>query len=191
VSGNVTAAGVDLAGLTAQMGWGDRLAGRLDARLSFDGAGDTAAAMLAGLDGSGRIGIGQGTLAGTDLAALFLNADAARAAGDTRVDLAIADFSVADGVVTAPEVRVEAADVALAGSATVGLAAQTVDLRVAPVRLAEGGPLVPLRVKGTWAAPEMVFDLSVLAETALAEDRARAVTPLPQPIDIVPLSGTR
>lgn len=196
VAGKLTAAGVDLAGLAAFIGWGDRLAGRMDARLSFEAAGDSAAAMLAGLDGAGRIGIGQARLAGTDLAALFAHADAARAAGDTAVDLALADFRVTDGVVTVPEARIEAADVALSGSATLGLASQTLDLRLVPVRLDAGGPLVggplvPLRVKGTWAAPELIFDLSVLAETALAEDRARAATPQPQPVGIVPLSGMR
>ncbi len=196
VSGDLAVAGVDLAAAASAVGWSDQVAGRADARLSFTGKGESAAAVLAGLDGEGRLGIGNATLQGTDLAALFRLADAQQAQGETRIDLATASFTLQDGVLTAGDLRVEAADVALAGTATVGLAAQTLDLRVTPVRLSGADPappLVPLRVAGTWAAPGLAFDLSVLAARELAAERARAAErpAAPQPVDVVPLSGTR
>jgi AsmA protein len=193
VSGELAMAGVDLAAAASAFGWSDRVSGRADARLSFAGEGDTAAAVVAGLDGAGRLGIGDATLQGTDLAALFRLADAQQAQGTTQIDLATASFTLDGGVLSSGDLRLEAADVALAGTAAVGLAARTLDLRVAPVRLTADDPappLVPLRVAGTWAAPGLAFDLSVLAERELAIERARAAE-LPVPTDVVPLSGTR
>lgn len=195
VAGDLAVAGVDLAAAASALGWPDRLSGRADARLSFTGTGTTAAAVLAGLNGAGRLGIGSATLQGTDLAAMFRHADAQQAEGTTQIDLATASFTLRDGVLTADDLRVEAAEVALAGSATLGLAAQTLDLQVVPIRLAGNDPapppappFVPLRVSGTWAAPGLAFDLSALAARQLAEERARR---LQEPVDVVPLSGTR
>lgn len=201
VSGDLSVAGVDLAAATAAMGAGGAVSGRADARLSFNGAGSSPAELLAGLSGSGRIGVGGADLAGVDLAALFRSADPGQAAGATRVDLATATVLVAGGVVSADDLRVETADLALAGRVTAGLAARTLDLRVVPVRLEpaaapdgatpDAPPLVPLRVTGTWAAPQLAFDLSVLADRELAADRARDAAPVPEPRSVVPLSGTR
>lgn len=190
VSGDLAAAGVDLAAATAALGFGDRLSGRADARLAFRGAGDNLAAVLAGLDCTGRVGIGAAGWQGVDLAALFRDAGPEVPPGATRIDLATAAFALRDGVLTADDLRVESVPVALAGRVTLGLAARTLDLQVVPVRLAADQPdppLVPLRVTGTWAAPQMVFDLSVLAARELAQDRARTA----EPQAVVPLSGTR
>jgi AsmA protein len=192
VSGDLAVASVDLAAAASALGWADRLAGRADARLTFASKGETATELLAGLDGSGRLGIGSATLQGTDLAALFRRADAGQAQGSTHIDLATASVTLQDGILSTGDLRVEAAEVALAGTATLGLAAQTIDLQVTPVRLAGSDPvpaLVPLRVAGTWAAPGIAFDLSVLAERELAAERER--NDWPQPVDVVPLSGTR
>jgi AsmA protein len=162
--------------LTALAGW-DGLAATGDLDLRFLGVGQSVAAIMAGLEGEGRLALGPGRLAGADLPALLHTLDtAAGAGGSTAFETLTAGFTIAGGVLATPDLVLRAPPLTFGGTGRVNLGAQTLDLRLLtaePVPVAGAGTAaVPLIVTGPWSAPQLRPDLQALADQKLAAERA-------------------
>ncbi|MCW1933859.1 AsmA family protein [Pararhodobacter zhoushanensis] len=179
VGGTVALRGVSLLAALRQAVGFERLSGTASADLRFLGSGQSVDAIMRSLEGQGTIAFGAGEILGFDLAAMLRNLDAsALGAGNSTIYESIgASFTMANGVLTNSDLRLEAPLLGVGGNGTVDLGNQTLNYRVTPeaMRNAETGEAlrVPLLITGPWSAPRYRLDLEGLAEQRLAEERAR------------------
>ncbi len=157
----------------------ERLSGTAAADLRFLGVGQSLDAIMRSLEGQGTIAFGAGEIVGFDLAAMLRNLDAsALGAGNSTIYQSIgATFTMAGGVLSNEDLRLEAPLLGVGGRGTVDLGNQTLNYRVTPeaMRNAETGEAlrVPLIITGPWSEPRFRLDLEGLAEQRLAEERER------------------
>lgn len=177
----------------------DRLLGVGGLRFEFAAAGVSQAAIMGSLDGKGGFDLNDGALKGVNLANMaravstlqeggLTNPGAiagavaqARQPGEqTDFSKFLAQFVIADGVVTAPTISLDGPFVTMTGNGTVNLAAQTLDIRLAPkaTTTADGSGgrtiAVPVKVGGTFAQPTIGVDVESLVR-GRAEDAVRGV----------------
>jgi len=157
----------------------ERLSGTAAADLRFLGVGQSLDAIMRSLEGQGTIAFGAGEIVGFDLAAMLRNLDAsALGAGNSTIYQSIgATFTMAGGVLSNEDLRLEAPLLGVGGRGTVDLGNQTLNYRVTPeaMRNADTGEAlrVPLLITGPWSAPRLRLDLEGLAEQRLEEERER------------------
>lgn len=179
VGGTLALRDVMLLPLLRQTAGFERLTGSASADLRFLGVGQSVDAIMRSLEGQGTIAFGQGEILGIDLAAMLRNLDAsALGQGSSTIYQSIgASFTMAGGVLTNQDLRLEAPLFGVAGRGTVDLGAQTLNYRVTPeaMRNAETGAAlrVPLIITGPWSEPRFRLDLEGLAEQRLQEERER------------------
>lgn len=170
---------VNLRPMLVQMAEFERLSGTAAMDLNLLGSGASMDAIMRSLSGDGRLEFGAGEIRGLDLAGMLRNLDASYVGegNSTIYDSIAASFTVAGGVLSNEDLRLEAPLVGVGGSGRVDLGGQTLDYRVIPeaLRNAETGEAlrVPLLITGPWSAPRFRLDLEGLAEQRLAEERER------------------
>ncbi len=171
----------------------DNLLGLGAFKLDFTASGDNQAAIMSSIDGAGGFDLSNGALKGVNIAKLAQAANSLRAGGINPTALAnavatargpreetdfstfLSNFSIADGLVNAPTISMNGPYVTMTGKGQVNLAAQTIDLRLAPKATttadgAEGQSIaIPVRVGGTFAQPSIGIDGETLARAALQE----------------------
>ncbi len=192
----VTGARVAQALFGASLGpWPVDLAeGTLDLTLALAGRGATPAALVAALDGAGRVAVRDGRLRGiglgraidrmarvTDVRHLTDAFTRGLDGGDSALARFEADFQVADGVATADGVALDAERASGVGRVVVDLPAYRVDGTVA-LALAHQPPLPPieLALAGDLAAPRLRFGLEALRaalDAQVAEALAERLRP--------------
>jgi len=159
--------------------------GRLDGRASLRGSGLSTAAILADLQGSFRSQLHDGKLshlaleaAGLDLAQWL----GVRIRGDDLlpVTCAVADLAVERGVLRPRVLVLDTRDSALWVDGTLSLASEALDVRVVvmPRDFSLLALRTPLRVRGSFAAPEVSFDKGPLAGKLAASLLLALVNPL-------------
>ena len=178
VGGDLLLAGAQLQPFLTDLAGYDRLQGSGSASLQFLGVGNDMATIMSGLEGQGDLSFGAGAIEGLDLAGMIRNLDASYRGAGTRTvyDRIAGNFTIAAGVLSNDDLRLDAQWGEVTGAGTVNLGAQTLDYRLVPGFL-EGGEgaaiRVPVLVSGAWADLAFRPDLEYLAEQELAEERER------------------
>jgi len=175
VGGDLILAGVQLSPLLSDLADYDRLSGTGSASAQFLGVGNDMATIMSSLSGQGDLSFGAGAIAGFDLAGMIRNFDTSfRGEGQSTVyDSVSANFTVANGVLSNDDLRLDAPWGEVTGAGTVDLGRQTLDYRVIPGVLRGQDDVasirVPVLISGPWANPSIRPDLEYLAQQELAQ----------------------
>ena len=176
VGGKLRAQGVQMRDLLEDAAGVTRFTGEGDAALSFLGSGQSVAAIMRSLSGSGTLTMGRGTIAGIDLDALLGSVDAK--GGSTVFDSVEASFDIAKGVLRNDDLLMLLPNFNATGEGRVDLGARTIDYTVTPkalrVNAARGGLAVPVRITGPWADPKVKADLRAAIDLNFSEEKKRA-----------------
>lgn len=185
VGGDLAFADLALEPLLLDYSGYDRLTGTADARLKFLGAGGSVDAIMNSLQGTGSIGFSKGEIRGLDIAGMLRTLDPGYvgAGQKTIFDAISATFTIADGVLSNDDLRLQAPYITAKGAGKVGLGARNQDYRLQATALADaegaGGLTAPLSIKGSWAKPKFALDLESIAaeklqiEAQKLEEKAR------------------
>ncbi len=192
-AGNFDMEAVNAQPLTIDLMKHDNLLGLGAFKLDFTASGDSQAAIMSSIDGAGGFDLSNGALKGVNIAKIVQAANDLRTGGinpaalsnavatargpreETDFSTFLSNFSIADGLVNAPTISMTGPYLTMNGTGQVNLAAQTIDLRLAPRATttadgAEGRSLaVPVRIGGTFAKPVIGIDGETLAKAALQE----------------------
>ncbi len=179
VGGDLTMGGMQMQPLLTDVAGYDRLIGTGDLRLKFLGVGNSVAAIMASLQGEGRLALGKGELRGFDLLGMLRTLDPGFVGEGQKTifDGVTGSFTMAGGVLSNDDLALKAPYVTATGKGTLGLGAQVIDYRLVPTALTQadgtGGVRVPLKITGPWSAPRFALDLKALADQELADERAK------------------
>ncbi|MBR9762507.1 MAG: AsmA family protein [Rhodobacteraceae bacterium] len=160
IGGDLTAEGVDLSRLLGELAGIDRFTGSAGARLNFLASGQSVAAWMNSLSGSGNLETGRGTITGIDLDRLFRSGDVS--GGTTIFDATMASFTISEGVLRNDDLRMQLASITATGEGQVNLGAQSLNYLFTPVALKDDqgrGLAIPVRIRGPWASPQILPDL--------------------------------
>ena len=190
-AGNFDMEAVDAQPLSVDLLKHDNLLGLGSFTLDFTASGASQAAIMSSMDGSGGFDLANGALKGVNIAKIVQAANQLRSGGinpaaltnavatargpreETDFSSFLSNFSITDGLVNAPTISLTGPYVTMNGTGQVNLAAQTIDLRLAPRATttadgAEGRSVaIPVRVGGTFSKPSIGVDGEALAKAAL------------------------
>lgn len=189
-AGNFDVGSVQAQPFTKDLMKHDNLLGLGSFKLNFEASGDSQAAIMRSIDGSGGFDLADGALKGVNIAGLVraigefqsgfnpaaLQSAVAQARGpaqQTDFSEFLSDFSITNGLVNAPTINLNGPYLTMTGNGTVNLAEQTIDLRLSPRGTTtidgEGGRAVtvPIRVGGTFSQPTFGVDAEALARSGL------------------------
>jgi len=198
-AGNFDVGSVQAQPLSTDLFRNDNLLGLGSFKLNFTATGDSQAAIMNSMDGSGGFDLADGALKGINIAAIVrgaakltegLNPAAFQAAiteargpsQQTDFSEFLSDFSMTDGLINVPTINLNGPYLTMTGKGTINLGAQTIDLKIAPRAStsleAEGGRMVtiPLRVGGTFAKPTIVPDMEAIAKSGLQRTLQNVLT---------------
>ncbi len=151
------------------------------------------------IDGSGGFDLADGALKGLNIAAMAraaaeltegvnltaLQSAVAQARGpaqQTDFSEFLSDFSIADGLVSAPTIKLSGPYLNMTGKGTVNLAEQTINISLSPRATTtidgEGGRAfsAPMKVGGTFAKPTIGIDVEALARSGLQRTLQNVLT---------------
>jgi len=164
----------------------DRLLGLGSFKLDFSASGSSQAAIMRSLDGSGGFELSNGALKGVNIAKLAravgqiqqsgLNptaiasavAEAQKPTEQTDFSEMLSQFKITDGLVNAPTISLVGPFLTMAGTGSVNLPNQTLDLRLAPkatttIDGVDGKAYtIPMRITGTFSQPKIGIDAEAL-----------------------------
>ncbi|MBC7158163.1 MAG: AsmA family protein, partial [Rhodobacteraceae bacterium] len=155
----------------------NRLTGTGAGAVNVLASGGSVDALVRSAEGSGRLDLTAGEILGLDLAGMLRTLDMSYMGegAKTIFDAIRGSFTIAGGVLTNDDLRLDAPLVQATGRGRVDLGARTLDYRVTPVALAgadgSGGVRVPLTISGPWSAPRFGLDLGALADERLRLER--------------------
>ncbi|MEX0644593.1 MAG: AsmA-like C-terminal region-containing protein, partial [Parvularculaceae bacterium] len=188
ISGKFDISSVDAQPFSLDLMKTDQILGLGGLKIDFTASGASQAAIMRSLDGSGGFDVADGALKGINLVKLVNAVEAIYQGGinPTAISAAIAtaqrpddktdfsellsQFSIEDGLVTAPTISLNGPYLTLTGVGDVNLPGQTLDFRLAPRVTStidgEGGTsfTIPLRVTGTFSKPKPEIDLAALVQ---------------------------
>ncbi len=179
VGGDLSFAGLAMQPLLQDFGGYKRLIGTGDLRIKFLGVGDSLAAIMQGLEGSGSLALGKGEILGLDIGGMLRTLDTSYVGEGQKTifDSIRGSFTINQGVLVNEDLALVSPYLSAKGSGSVGLGARTLNYRIKAVALADaegnGGLTAPLLIKGTWADPKFSLDLEALAQENLAEEKAK------------------
>ena len=158
---NLSAKGIDYGRLLKDMDIADGITGTLDGSVKLRGAGASARALAAGLNGHIEVIGGQGTIdndlmkaTGTGL--LQMLGGWRQGSSDLRINCVVVRLPVKAGVMTSEAILLDTATVTVGGKGKVDLRNEAVNLRVTPQAKDAGlmSLAVPFLVSGTLADPK-------------------------------------
>jgi AsmA protein len=172
VGGTLTLNNVQLSPLLSELADYDRLEGQGSAQLQFLGVGNSMDAIMRSLSGQGRLDLGGGTIQGLDLGGMLRNLDMSYQGEGTRTvyDSMTSSFTINGGVLSNDDFLLAASFGEVSGAGAVNIGAQTLDYRMIPRVLSEGGAggfSVPILISGPWANLSFRPDLEFLARQEL------------------------
>ncbi|MCX7286715.1 MAG: AsmA family protein [Rhodobacterales bacterium] len=185
VGGRLALAGLQTQALFSDLAGWDRLTSSGDMELEFLGVGNSIAAIMSSVEGSGALELGQGELRGVDIVEMLRTLDPGFVGPDrkTAFDGLAGTFAIAGGVLANRDLKLVAPSLTASGAGEVDLGGRRLDYRIRPTALAAedgtGGVMVPLLITGPWADPSFRLDLESIArekmeaEAKAAEDRAK------------------
>jgi AsmA protein len=170
----VRSPGVSVRPLLALLGLPQIASGRLEVDANLHGAGGSAHAIAAGLDGSLGLAMVGGSVDGgaaqTWLAEVLRRAalpDGARLSGRTRIDCLALRMDLARGLGTLRAAALQTPLLSLTGSGAVNLAEETVAMRVRALASVGIGIAVPFDVSGPLRSPSVRVNIAGGATSAL------------------------
>ncbi len=186
VGGDLMFANLQMQDLLSDLiGW-DRLISQGNLNVKFLGVGNSVDAIMKSLKGEGRLALGKGEVRGLDIAGMLRTLDTSYVGEGQKTifDGVSGSFSMAEGVLSNGDLKLQAPYLVATGAGTVGLGARNLDYSIRPVAFpgqdGTGGVMVPLRITGAWADPTFHLDLESIArekmeaEAKAAEKRAKA-----------------
>lgn len=169
VGGDLTAQGIGLKPLLATFAGFERLTGTGDFTLSYLGVGSTVDAIMHSLKGQSRATLGPGVLSGINVSDRWRRPNAPpQSDTQTVFNGAAASFQIDGGVARTSDFTLSSDKLSATGKGTVALGPQTLDMLLTPRTVAQtegqGALVLPLKVRGPWAAPKLSVDLDELAK---------------------------
>ena len=185
-SGNFDMGAVNAQPFSADLFKHDNLLGLGSFTFNFTASGASQAAIMASMDGGGGFDLANGALKGVNIAGIARAAAQLQQGGLNPAALAgavaeargpsqqtdftefLSNFTMENGVVTAPTISMSGPFMTMNGSGAINLPAQTIDLRLSPRATAAadgaGGRAlaVPVRIGGTFSAPTVSVDAEAL-----------------------------
>ncbi|HEX6959667.1 MAG TPA: AsmA family protein [Ferrovibrio sp.] len=166
ITGKVDAKGIELGTLLEQTGISDLLRrGKTDFALEMRGAGRTMRALMAALDGTSTLHVGEGALQSRYID--LLGADVVRvlsplqdSGSQTSLNCVVGRVEIKDGVATPKVLFAETGKMVIGGAGAVNLGTEQIDLIITP-RPKDASLMslaVPIRVRGTLANPSFSPD---------------------------------
>ena len=171
---DLTLAEADMQAALAEMLGTPHLTGRGSVRVKLLGVGASVDAMMRSLKGEAGLSLTKGEIAGFDLGGMLRTMDPGYVGSgrQTLFDSLSVTAQIEGGVLRSEDLALVAEHFGAGGTGTVDLGARAVDYRLLP-RLAQGG-VVPVLIKGPWAAPKVRLDLEWLASERAKAEAARA-----------------
>ena len=161
VGGDVTASQIELERMLSDLAGVTRLSGKSDARVQFLGVGQNMDAIMKSLSGQGSVSTGRGLISGIDLDRLMRTGDGA--GGTTVFDSLSATYTMAGGNLTNSDLLLLLSNFRAEGEGRIGIGAQDIDYLFTPIALRANsgqGLAIPIRIRGPWANPRIIPDLS-------------------------------
>ena len=190
VGGDLRFANIALQPMLSGLAGYDRVSGTGDVAIKFLAVGNSQAALMQGLSGSGTLSLTKGEVAGVDVPGMLRTLDTSYAGEGTKTvyDAVTGSFVIDGGVLTNDDLLLDAPGLAATGRGTIGIGARDLDYRIRPTAVVKGGDAdgltVPLLITGPWANPKFRLDLESIAqeklEAAAAELEAKAKEALAQ-----------
>jgi len=178
VGGDLKATGVAMQPFLQAVAKFDRLIGSGDMSVKFLGVGNTMAAIMASLTGSGNLKFDKGELLGLDLVGMLRTLDMGYVGEGKKTvfDAITGSFTMKDGIFRNDDLRLTAPYVSATGEGRVGIGARDLDYRLTATALAKadgsGGVTVPVIISGAWSQPKFRLDMNALIDQNLAEEKA-------------------
>ena len=178
LGGNLRFAGIDLQPMLRGLAGYDRLTGTGDVAVKFLAVGNSEAALMQGLLGSGTLSLTRGEVSGVDVPGMLRTLDTSYvgAGAKTVYDAVTGSFVVDGGVLANDDLVLDAPGLTASGRGTIGIGARDLDYRIRPTALADtagaGGISVPLLITGTWANPKFRLDLAAIAQEKFEQEKA-------------------
>jgi AsmA protein len=193
ITGKFDVGSVNANPLTVDLMKMDKLLGLGGFKLEFAATGSTQAAIMRSMDGSGGFDVADGALKGVNLGKLAKAVDDVRKGGlnpsaiqsaiaaaqrpDEKTDFSefLSNFTITDGLISAPTIELKGPFVTMTGTGEINLPSQTLDLRLAPRAAtsidAEAGRsyAIPVRVTGTFSQPKLSIDAEALLRGRVEE----------------------
>ena len=179
VGGDLNFAGLALEPLLREFGGYERLVGTGDVAVRFLGSGDSVAAIMQSLEGSGNLAFTKGEIRGLDVAGMLRTLDSGYVGEGQKTifDAVTASFNIAQGVLRNDDLLLQAPYLTAKGAGQVGIGARTLEYRLKATALADaegaGGITAPLLISGSWADPKFSLDLESLAQEKLDAEKAK------------------
>jgi AsmA protein len=179
VGGDLRFAGIALQPMLSGLAGYDRLTGTGDVGVKFLGVGNSQAALMQGLSGSGTLSLTKGELGGVDVPGILRTLDTSYAGEGTKTvyDAVTGSFVIEGGVLRNDDLVLAAPGLTATGNGTVGIGARDLDFRLRPTAVIKGGNAdgiaVPLMITGPWAKPRFRLDLEAVAQEKLDAEAAK------------------
>lgn len=172
VGGKIFASSIAMQKLLTDAASIERFTGQGDFEMSFLGSGSSVDAIMKSLSGKGAVKMGQGTIEGIDLNNLLRNG---KGAGGTTVFNSLgATWTMDSGNMRNDDLLFALQNYEARGKGRVGLGAQDIDYLITPaaLRANEGkGLAIPVAIKGPWADPRILPDLSAAIDLNFADKK--------------------
>ena len=179
VGGDLRFAGIALQPMLSGLAGYDRLTGTGDVSVKFLGVGNSQAALMQRLSGSGTLSLTSGELAGVDVPGILRTLDTSYVGEGTKTvyDAVTGSFVIEGGVLSNDDLVLDAPGLTATGNGTVGLGARNLEYRVRPTAVVKGGNAdgiaVPLLISGPWANLKYRLDLEAVAQEKLEAEAAK------------------
>lgn len=181
VGGKLHASEINLAPAMKHLAGVETMSGRAEAAIDFLGVGRSIDAIMNSLKGKGTLSMEQGQWTGLDLDRLLQNGETG--SGTMVFDSLDASFTIDAGQLVNDDLVLALPDFRVEGSGRVGLGARDIDYLISPIALNANsgeGLAIPIRIRGSWDAPDIRPDLEAALEAKASvklddlEDEARA-----------------
>lgn len=190
-SGNFDMGAVNAQPFSADLFKHDNLLGLGSFTFNFTASGTSQAAIMSSMDGGGGFDLADGALKGVNIAGIARAAAQLREGGLNPAALTsaiaqargpsqqtdftefLSNFTMENGVVTAPTISMNGPFMTMNGTGAINLPAQTIDLRLSPraTTTADGAGgralAVPMRIGGTFSAPTIAVDAEALLRSGV------------------------
>ena len=179
VGGDLRFAGIALQPMLSGLAGYDRLTGTGDVSVKFLGVGNSQAALMQGLSGSGTLSLTKGELAGVDVPGILRTLDTSYAGEGTKTvyDAVTGSFVIEGGVLRNDDLVLAAPGLTATGNGSVGIGARDLEYRLRPTAVIKGGKAdgvaVPLLISGPWANLKYRLDLEAVAQEKLDAEAAK------------------
>ncbi|KEP71189.1 cell envelope biogenesis protein AsmA [Thioclava dalianensis] len=168
-SADLAAKGISMQPLLSDLADFKRLDAKADLKVNLLASGNSEAALMRSLSGSGNLAFGKGALEGLDLVGMLrtLDLNYVGKGAKTIFDKITASFNIANGVLSNDDLTFNAPLLSAAGKGRVDIGAQSLDYTVTPTALGNssgtGGVTVPLTIKGPWAKLKYGVDVKAIS----------------------------